>query len=254
MRGRIRAWTRAALRDVLCCVAVFAWSIAGFTILVTGAAVTGSLLFLVVGVFVWIGFVHVLRWTTSVDRKLASWQRHERVPAAYRRPAARGFMAYLKTLPLDPQTWKDMAWLGVNSILGFAGRLAVTTVGGLAASYVSMPLWTGGLASQGGLGITPSRFLHRRNLGRGRHHGRDRAAAHSRRAAPGPLVVGNARRTRCSHAGRQRRPVMDRDTTRSGSPLVEEAQLNTTASAGFVPRAASRTRLSQTASRTTCVG
>ncbi|MFZ1114551.1 MAG: sensor domain-containing protein [Propionibacteriaceae bacterium] len=136
---------------------MFAWSIAGFTILVTGAAVTGSLLFLVVGVFVWIGFVHVLRWTTSVDRKLASWQRHERVPAAYRRPAARGFMAYLKTLPLDPQTWKDMAWLGVNSILGFAGRLAVTTVGGLAASYVSMPLWTG--RSRIPRGITESPHL-----------------------------------------------------------------------------------------------
>ena len=40
MRGRIRSWTRAAQRDVLLfCGAVFAWSIAGFTILVTGAAV-----------------------------------------------------------------------------------------------------------------------------------------------------------------------------------------------------------------------
>ena len=137
----IRAWTRSALRDVVYCGAGFAWSIAAFTILVTGAAVTASLLFLVVGVFVWIGFVHVLRWTTWVDRKLAGWQRHERVLAVYRRPAARGFMPYLRTLSSDPQTWKDMAWLGVTSIVGFASGLAVITAAGLAAAYVSMPLW-----------------------------------------------------------------------------------------------------------------
>ena len=63
---RIRVWTRSALRDVGYCAAVLAWSIACFTILVTGVAVTASLLFLVIGVFVWIGFVHVMRWTTGI--------------------------------------------------------------------------------------------------------------------------------------------------------------------------------------------
>jgi hypothetical protein len=140
-RGRISTWTRSALRDLVYCGAVLAWSIAAFTILVTGAAVTASLLFLVVGVFVWICFVHVLRWTTWIDRTLAGWQRHERVPAAYRRPTDRGFIPYLRTLSSDPQTWKNMAWLGVTSIIGFAGGLAVITAAGLAATYVSMPLW-----------------------------------------------------------------------------------------------------------------
>jgi len=138
---RIGAWTRSALRDMVYSGAGFVWSIVAFTILVTGVAVTASLLFLVVGVFVWVGFAHVLRWTTWVDRKLAGWQRHERVPAVYRRAAARGFMPYLRTLSSDPQTWRDMAWLGVTSIVGFAGGLAVITASGLAAAYVSMPLW-----------------------------------------------------------------------------------------------------------------
>jgi hypothetical protein len=139
--GRVRGWALSALRDVVYCGAVFVWSIVGFTILVTGAAVTASLLFLVVGVFVWIGLVHVLRWTTWIDRMLAGWQRHERVPAAYRRPTDRGFIPYLRTLSSDPQTWKDMAWLGMTSIIGFAGGLAVITTAGLAVTYVSMPLW-----------------------------------------------------------------------------------------------------------------
>src|SRR5215203_3937628 len=116
---RIPSWTRSALRDLVYSGAVFAWSIAAFTILVTGIAVTASLLFLLVGVFAWIGFAHVLRWTTWVDRKLAGWQRHERVPAVYRRPAARGFMPHLRTVSSDPQTWRDMAWLGITSIVGF---------------------------------------------------------------------------------------------------------------------------------------
>jgi Putative sensor len=135
------AWTRSALRDVIYSAAGFAWSIAAFTILVTGIAVTASLLFLLVGVFAWIGFAHILHWTTFVDRKLAGWQRHERVPAVYRRSAARGFMPYLTTLSSDPQTWRDMAWLGLTSIIGFAGGLAVITTFGLATAYLSMPLW-----------------------------------------------------------------------------------------------------------------
>jgi ammonia channel protein AmtB len=50
-------------------------------------------------------------------------------------------MPYLRTVSSDPQTWRDMAWLGVTSILGFAGGLAVITASSLAAAYVSMPLW-----------------------------------------------------------------------------------------------------------------
>lgn len=139
--ARATAWTRAALRDLLYSFAVTAWSVAGFTILVTGVAVTSSLLVLVAGVFVWIGFVHVLRWTTWVDRSAAGWQRRERLTVVYRRPVRRGFTPNLKTLTADPQTWKEMAWLGVNSLVGFGGGLAVTTAAGLVVTYVSMPLW-----------------------------------------------------------------------------------------------------------------
>ena len=157
---RFSAWTRSALRDIIYCGAGFAWSIAAFTILVSGIAVTASLLFLVVGVFAWIGLAHVLRWATRIDRKLAGWQRHERVPAIYRRPAARGFMPHLRTLSSDPQTWRDMAWLAVTSIVGFAGGLTVITASGLAAAYLSMPLWYWTVSHpQRGYGITNLGFF-----------------------------------------------------------------------------------------------
>jgi RND superfamily putative drug exporter len=140
-QGRIRAWTTSALRDLGYASAVFLWSIVAFTVLVTGVSVTASLLVLVIGVFVWVGFAYIVRWTTAVDRRLAGWQRNERVRAVYRRPAAGGFLPLLKTVSSDPQTWRDLAWLGLTSIAGFALGLAAITAAGVVLAYVSMPIW-----------------------------------------------------------------------------------------------------------------
>ncbi len=139
--SRIRAWTRSALRDLVYDGAVFVWSIVAFTVLVTGVSVTVSLIVFIVGVFVWIGFAYVVRWTTWVDRQLAGWQRHRRVAAVYRRPAARGFVPLLKTVTFDPQTWKDLAWLGLTSMVGFTLGLAAITAAGVVLAYVSLPIW-----------------------------------------------------------------------------------------------------------------
>ena len=97
---------------------------------------------LVVGVLVWIGFAHVARWTTRVDRSLAGWQRHEPVhgglpPTGRARVRAVREDAHAPT----PRPWRDLAWLAITSVVGFAGGLVVITAAGLAVSYVSMPLW-----------------------------------------------------------------------------------------------------------------
>jgi uncharacterized protein len=140
-RTRILAWTTSALRDLAYDGAVFLWSIVAFTILVTGVSVTASLLVLVIGIFVWIAFAYVLRWTTWVDRRLAAWQRNEPVGAVYRRPAARGFLPFLKTLSSDPQTWRDMGWLALTSVAGFTLGLAAITAAAAVVAYISMPIW-----------------------------------------------------------------------------------------------------------------
>jgi hypothetical protein len=166
-RGHIGAWTRSALRDVGYCAAICAWSVGSFAILVTGAAVTASLLFLAVGFLIWICFVHLLRWTTLVDRRLAGWQRRERVKAAYRRPTERGLIPYLRTLSADPQTWRDMAWVAANSFVGFALGYAVITAAGLALTYVSMPVWYWAIAHPGQhCGLTNLGFLTVTTLGK----------------------------------------------------------------------------------------
>jgi hypothetical protein len=152
---QIRSWVASTLRDVVYAGAVFVWSIAAFVIAVTGIAVTASLLIFVVGVFVWIGFVYVVRRATWVDRQLVGWQRRESVGAAYRRPPTCGFLPLLRTVSSDPQTWKDVAWLGLTSVAGFVLGLAVVTAAGIALAYVSMPIWYWAItAPQGQYGLT----------------------------------------------------------------------------------------------------
>jgi hypothetical protein len=122
-RGEL-VWTTSALRDLVYAGAVLVWSIVAFNVLVIGVSLTASLLVLIVGVFVWVGFAYIVRWTTWVDRRLAGWQRHERIRVVYRRPDTRGFVPLLKAVSSDPQTWRDLGWLAVTSIRvhGRAGR------------------------------------------------------------------------------------------------------------------------------------
>jgi hypothetical protein len=147
---RAQAWLTSALRDLVYSGAVFAWSIAAFTILVTGIAVTASLLIFVIGAFVWVGFAYAMRWTTWVDRRLAGWQRNAPVRATYRRSPAGGFGPLLKRVTADPQTWKDLAWLGLTSVVGFTLGLVAITAAGVAIAYLSMPLWYWAIADPHG--------------------------------------------------------------------------------------------------------
>jgi hypothetical protein len=140
-RSRLGAWARSGLRDAIYSAAIFAWSIVAFTVLVTGLAVTASLFVLVVGVLAWIGFVSAARWTPWVDRRLVGWRRREPLAASYRRPPTAGLIPFVKTRTTDPQTWRDIAWMALTSLVGFGSGLAVLTAFGVIGAYGSMPLW-----------------------------------------------------------------------------------------------------------------
>jgi hypothetical protein len=132
--------TTTLLRDLGYLGAVLAWSIVSFSVWVAGVSATASVLVLVVGVLVWIGFAYVMRWTTSVDRRLAAWLRHEPIAAEYRN-AAPGLIARIKTITADPQTWREFGWLATGSIAGFALAIVAFTAAGVVLAYVTMPLW-----------------------------------------------------------------------------------------------------------------
>ena len=136
-----RAWVTGGVRDVGYLVATLASSVVGFTVGVTGLAVTASLLALVVGLPVWLGFAHAVRWTVGVDRRLAQWQLGIRVPAMYRRPTARGFGPAVRAVTRDPQTWRDLAWLAVASVEGFVLALVALVPVAAGLAWASLPAW-----------------------------------------------------------------------------------------------------------------
>jgi signal transduction histidine kinase len=138
---RTLAFARAAGRDLAYLIAVLGMSIVGFVVCVTGVSVTVSLLVLFVGLFVWLGTTYVFRWTATVDRHLAGWLRRDPVVGIYRRPSQTGVLARLRTVSADPQTWKDVGWLVLNSILGFALATAALSITAVVLCYIAMPLW-----------------------------------------------------------------------------------------------------------------
>jgi signal transduction histidine kinase len=128
-------------KDLAYLVAVLALSVVAFVVWVTGLSLTLSLLVLVVGVFVWLGTVYAFRWTVAVDRALAGWSLGSPIRGVYRRPGDRGLFARLRSVTIDPQTWKDLGWLVANSIFGFAFATAALAATALVIGYITMPAW-----------------------------------------------------------------------------------------------------------------
>jgi signal transduction histidine kinase len=128
-------------KDLAYLVAVLALSIVAFVVWVTGLSLTLSLLVLVVGIFVWLGTVYAFRWTVAVDRALAGWSRGSPIRGVYRRPAAPGLFARLRSVTADPQTWKDLGWLVGDSVVGFVVATVALTATALVIGYITMPAW-----------------------------------------------------------------------------------------------------------------
>jgi Putative sensor len=130
-----------AVRDLVYLAATLLTSIVGFVVWLTGLTLTLSVLILVIGIFVWLGTVHVFRWTAGLDRALAGWRRGVPIPADYRPTEGPGILARIRSATVDPQTWKDLVWLVFNSIVGFIMTVAALSVTLLVLGYITMPLW-----------------------------------------------------------------------------------------------------------------
>lgn len=128
-------------RDLAYVAAILATSVLAFTLVVAGVSLTLSLLVFVIGVFVWMGTVYAFRGMTWVERWLAGWARGEPIEGRYRAPRKPGPWDLLKTLTTDPQTWRDLAWLTINSVLGFALAVISLTALAVVLAYVSLPVW-----------------------------------------------------------------------------------------------------------------
>ena len=139
--NRAHSIVNAAGRDLLYVLGVLAASIVEFVVWVTGVSLTASLLILVIGLLVWLTTVLIFRVAVDVDRRTAGWYRRRPIHGDYRANYVPGFSARVRAVTTDPQTWKDLGWLVVNSTVGFVMATAAITVTGVVLSYILMPVW-----------------------------------------------------------------------------------------------------------------
>ena len=107
------------------------------------AALTVSLTFaiLIIGLPIMIGSAFLFRWTAELDRQNAALVFGRPVRGVYRNHRRPTLWGRLKATLADPQVWRDLAWLIVHSVVGFAfGVLAVTLVI-TTLGIATLPLW-----------------------------------------------------------------------------------------------------------------
>ncbi len=121
--------------DLAYLAAMFGTSVLAFCVWVGALTATVSLIIFVVGAAVWYASVYLFRWTTWIDRKLAGWVRDEEIVAVYRQRRDDSVLERLRCVTTDPQTWKELGWLVLNSIAGFTAAVV-----GLTATVVVLAL------------------------------------------------------------------------------------------------------------------
>ncbi|MEU4395529.1 sensor histidine kinase [Kribbella sp. NPDC023855] len=74
---------------------------------------------------VWVGiplllvFVPCVRWYANCHRVLYAGLIGTTIPKPYKKPPMPGILMWLRTTLTDPATWRDIAWLLVNAVVGF---------------------------------------------------------------------------------------------------------------------------------------
>ena len=98
---------------------------------------------------VWVGipmllvFVPCTRWFANCHRTMLAGFTGETILRPYRKPPMPGILMWLRTTLADPATWRDIAWLLVNAVIGFTLNLVSAVLFLAGAFYLVYPLLVG---------------------------------------------------------------------------------------------------------------
>ena len=107
---------------------------------IAGVTVSICLALLIVGLPVVLATFAVFRWLADLERKRAALVLGAPIASAYR-PHAGGFGQRLLAALSDPQSWKDLAYLGIHGVVGFAWGTIWLTAWGYALGSLTLPAW-----------------------------------------------------------------------------------------------------------------
>ena len=116
-------------------------AIVAFCVWVTAACVVLSLIIFIIGLPLYLLSVIAFRWTAELDRRNAALLLGRPLRAVYKDHTGESFFARLGSTSQDPQTWKDLAWLVVHSVLGFAFAVIAVSLVASVIAFLTMPLW-----------------------------------------------------------------------------------------------------------------
>lgn len=116
-------------------------AVIGFCVQVAGWSAGLSLLITLVGIPILLALAYVDRWVCAIDRWRTSLLLREPIPGVYRKQSRPGFLALLRTVGSDPQTWRDVGWIWLNVVLGFVSAVLVLSLWGSVAWLVTLPFY-----------------------------------------------------------------------------------------------------------------
>ena len=116
-------------------------AVIAFCVWVTAISVTLSLIVFIIGLPIYLLSVIAFRWTAELDRRNAALLRGRPLCATYKDHKGESFLARLGSTSRDVQTWKDLAWLVVHSVLGFTFAVIAVSLVASVVAFLTMPLW-----------------------------------------------------------------------------------------------------------------
>jgi len=112
-----------------------------FSAWVTGVTLTLALAVFVVGLPLMLGAFECFRALADLDRRRAAIVLGAPIPSVYRPRGQGGVWNRLRAAARDPQSWKDTAYLGLFSVVGFVWGTIALVVWGVVLGSIFLPAW-----------------------------------------------------------------------------------------------------------------
>jgi signal transduction histidine kinase len=113
-----------------------------FGVWIAGVTVSLSLGLLIVGLPVVLATLAVFRALAELERRRAALVLGAPIASVYRpRPQERRLWPHLRVAVRDPQSWKDVAYLGLFGVVGFTWGVVWATLWGVVLGSLTLPAW-----------------------------------------------------------------------------------------------------------------
>lgn len=116
-------------------------SIVAFAVWVVALSTSLSLAVFIVGLPVMLVSAWAFHWVAELDRHNASLVLGRTLRGRYRDHSGKPFLARVRGTLADGQTWRDLVWLVVHSVLGFGFGVAAVCMVGTVVGLVFQPAW-----------------------------------------------------------------------------------------------------------------